>query len=250
MFEGKKVGLVLGGGGAKGFAHLGVVQALVEKGASFDMISGVSAGAIAGSFLASGMKPKAIFDLLKIRNVFNYSKMMLPVEGFLQLNGLQNDIKKNIAVHNIEELPTKLFIAVANINKGCVEYLNAGNLAKAVLASSSIPILFSPVKIRNQKYVDGSLFDNLPVNPLLEKCDIIIGVGISPIREQKKLDNLIEIVSRVFQLGVNESTIRNKELCTYFIEPDGLDKFDILDTSKATELYDLGYETAKSFDFK
>ena len=83
-----KYGFVLGGGGARGFSHLGAIQALIEKGIKPDVISGVSAGSIVGAFLASGLTPNETLELLKNKGVFNFSKIHFPISGLLSLDGI------------------------------------------------------------------------------------------------------------------------------------------------------------------
>ena len=90
------VGLVLGGGGARGFAHLGVAKALHEKGIKPDIISGVSAGAIAGVFLASGMNPDEIFQIMKEQDFMKISQFKMSKKGFIRLEGLKQHIKLHV----------------------------------------------------------------------------------------------------------------------------------------------------------
>ncbi|TSA31762.1 MAG: patatin [Porphyromonadaceae bacterium] len=239
------LGLVLGGGGARGFAHLGVAKALLEKGIQPDIISGVSAGAIAGAFLASGMDPDDIFKLLKEQDFMKISHFKMSKQGFIRLDGLKNQIKIHIPFKNLEDLPTPLIVAVCNLNKARMEYISSGPLADIVLASSSIPILFSPVKMGDQVYVDGGVLDNLPIKPLRKICDKVIAVNISPIHDTDKLDNLFQIATRVFHVSVDKSTIKSGKLADLYIEPPGVDHYDILRVKYAEELFHIAYEHTK-----
>src|SRR5665811_384027 len=176
-----KTGLVLSGGGTRGFAHLGVIAALVEKGIKPDIISGTSAGAITGAFIAAGKTPEEILKIFKKGSFFKYTKLHIPTDGLLKLDGLKEVIQKEIASKNIEDLKVPFFVAVSNLNKGIVEYKNKGLLGETVLASSSIPILFSPVILNGDSYVDGGLMDNIPISPIKTKCEQIIVSNIRPI---------------------------------------------------------------------
>ena len=131
-----KTGLVLSGGGTRGFAHLGAIAALKEQGITPDIISGTSAGAIVGAFIASGKSPEEVHKLLKMGGFFRYTKMHLPVDGLLRLDGLKEVLEKEISYKTVEELPIPLYITVSNLNKGVVEYLNEGPLSETVLAFS------------------------------------------------------------------------------------------------------------------
>jgi NTE family protein len=239
------LGLVLGGGGARGFAHLGVAKALLEKGIKPDIISGVSAGAIAGAFLASGMDPDTIFQLLKEQDFMKISKFKMSKQGFIRLDGLKEQIKIHIPFKNLEDLPTPLIVAVCNLNKARSEYIRSGPLAEIVLASSSIPILFSPVKMGDDVYVDGGVLDNLPIKPVRKICDKVIAVNISPIHDTNKLDNMLQIAARVFHVSVDKSTIKSGKQADLFIEPPGVDHYDILRIKYAEELFHIAYEHTK-----
>ncbi len=246
-----KLGVSLSGGGARGFAHLGVLQALYEYEIYPDAIAGVSAGAIAGVFIASGMQPKEAMSILKDRGLFKYSKIRIPKDGFMSLDGLEEMVLEEISQKNIEELKIKLWVVVTNLNKGRTEYIDEGAIHRAIKASASIPILFSPVEINGEMYVDGGVMDNLPVKPLVACCDKILGVSINPLNEEGRLDNLVQIASRVFHLGVNANALENKQKCDLLIEPVDLSGFDLLDSSKSDDLFEVGYEyTMKVLDKK
>lgn len=239
------LGLVLSGGGARGFAHLGVAKALYEKGIKPDIISGVSAGAIAGAFLASGMDPDDIFQLLKKQDFMKISQFKMSKQGFIRLDGLKKQIKIHIPFKNLEDLPTPLLVAVCNLNKARMEYISSGPLADIVQASSSIPVLFSPVKLGDDFYVDGGVLDNLPIKPVRKICDRIIAVNISPIHDVDKLNNILQIATRVFHVSVDKSTIKSGKLADLYIEPPGVDHYDILRIKYAEELFHIAYEHTK-----
>jgi NTE family protein len=238
-----KTGLVLSGGGTRGFAHLGAIAALKEQGITPDIISGTSAGAIVGAFIASGKSPEEVHRLLKKGGFFRYTKMHLPVDGLLRLDGLKEVLEKEISYKTVEELPIPMYITVSNLNKGVVEYLNEGPLSETVLASSSIPILFSPVKLNQDRYVDGGLLDNVPLNPISENCENIIVSNISPIHPKDEIKNLIQITARTFYMSVNPNTKKIQKKSWLYIEPEGIDEYDILSRLHADELFELGYKT-------
>lgn len=240
-----KTGLVLSGGGTRGFAHLGVIAALQEKGIKPDVISGVSAGAIVGAFIAGGKSPEETLKIFKKGWFFKYTKLHIPIDGLLKLDGLKEVIQKEILSENIEELEIPFFVGISNLNKGIVEYKNSGPLGEIVLASSSIPILFSPVIIDGDSYVDGGLMDNIPIAPIKNDCGQIIVSNISPVNPQTKMKNLVQIATRTFYMSVNANLSEVHKYATMFIEPAGIDNFDILGRSHADKLFELGYNSTK-----
>ncbi len=244
-----KTGLVLSGGGTRGFAHVGVIAALYEKGIKPDVISGTSAGAIVGAFIAGGKAPEEIMDIFENENFFKFTKLNLPVDGLMKLSGLEDVINREIPHKTIEELPVSLFVTVVNLNTGKVEYKNTGPIDLTVLASASVPVLFSPVELDGFKYADGGLLDNIPVEPVKNDCERIISVNISPINPREKFKNLAQIAARTFYISVNADLNEVKKHSSLYIEPRGIDTYDILRLSQARELFELGYNSVKESDF-
>ncbi|MBT7817607.1 MAG: patatin [Polaribacter sp.] len=247
MINNKKFGLALGGGGARGYFHLGVAEILYKNEMYPDVISGVSAGAIAGAFLASGQKPVEIFKKLKKKRFFDMTGMNIPVSGLFSLNGLKKVVANQITEKQIEQLKTPLIIGITNMNTGEIEFREKGNLAELVQASSSAPFMFAPVMIGGQQYLDGGIFENLPVSPIRQKVDYLLGVNIYPVGEFKDMDNWVKLSRRMFQLGVKMNTKPSKKVCDYVIEPDEIEKYELYDASKADELFEMGLRYGEEF---
>lgn len=245
MLSKGKIGIALGGGGARGFVHLGVLKALEEQGITPDIISGVSAGAIVGSFIAAGMSPEEIMKVMKENKFTDYAKVNMPTTGLLNLDNLKENLAEYLRATSFSDLELPFYAAVSNLNSGEIEYLHQGELIPVIQASSSIPVLFSPVEIDGANYVDGGLLDNLPITPLKEKCDTIIGVNIMPIQEKSEVENLIEVAIRTFELSVSGNKKEFEANCDLYIEPEGVGEYDILDPGHADELFELGYDYAK-----
>ena len=243
MTKAYNVGLVLSGGGTRGFAHLGVVAALQDSGIQPDVISGVSAGAIVGAFIAAGKSPHKVLQLFKKGWFLQYTKIHLPVDGLLKLDGVKEIIEKELSVKNIEDLDIPFHICVSNLNKGTVEYKNTGPLGDTVLASSSIPVLFAPVLLGRYAYVDGGLMDNIPIDPIKSQCKNIVVSNISPINPKANLKNIVQIATRTVYMSVNVKSERVKQEVSHYIEPKGIDSYDLFTRKNADELFELGYKS-------
>ena len=240
-----KTGIALGGGGARGFIHLGVIKAFYEEGIYFDEIAGTSAGAIAGVLIASGKSPIEAHKILKDRDFFGYSKFHIPKIGLFSLDGLTQLIENEIEAKTFSELEIPFYACATNLNSGKIEYLRQGSLSRAVTASSSIPFLFKPIHIDGAKYSDGGIIDNLPITPLQKNCNRIIAINISPIEEKDNLNSLFKIATRTFELSVNAKASQMKHKCSLLIEPENIGTYDLFDIKKADELFNLGYEHTK-----
>jgi NTE family protein len=243
-----KIGIALSGGGVKGFAHLGVLKALEEKGIEADVLAGVSAGAIVGSFIAAGKKPLEVMELINESDFFDFAKLSLPDRGIFTLDNMTENLEKSLGIKSFEELKIPFYVGAANLERARMEYFDKGDLIKIIQASSSIPVLFSPVEINGELYVDGGLFENLPVNPLLDKCDILIAVNVMPVNLNEKLDSITDIAVRTFQLKTIVNAEELKAKADIFIEPTGIEKYNILNTKYSQELYNLGYNYCKNLD--
>ncbi|MFW5885578.1 MAG: patatin-like phospholipase family protein [Halanaerobium sp.] len=245
-----KIGIALSGGGVKGFAHLGVLKALEEKGIEADLLAGVSAGAIVGSFIASGKKPAEVMELINESDFFDFAKLSIPDRGIFTLDNMTENLKKSLGVSTFEELKIPFYVGAANIEKARMEYFSQGDLIRIIQASSSIPVLFSPVEINGDLYVDGGLFENLPVSPLLNKCDKLIAVNVMPVKLDEKIESITDIAVRTFQLKTVVNAVELSKKADIFIEPTGIEKYNILNTKYSQELYELGYNYCKNLEIE
>jgi len=240
-----QTGIVLSGGGARGFSHLGVLQALNEAGISPDCISGTSAGSIAGVFYADGYKPLEILEFLSKNKRLDYLSFAIPKDGLLEMNGMQKILEKHLRARSFKELKIPLYVAATNLNHGKIKYFHQGNIIDAVIASSSIPVVFKPHVINKIHYVDGGVMDNLPIAPLEKQCKIIIGSYVNPVGYQEHFSNMFVIAERTFSLGVAKDIKEKARRFNLFIEPPELEKYNILNPDKALEIYEIGYNSTK-----
>lgn len=243
----KKIGLALGGGGSRGFAHLGAIKALEEKGIKPNVFSGTSAGSIVAALLAAQKTTEEIMQIMKDLKLTDIAKITLPIHGFTTLDNLKIILDKALEGKHFSHLEYPLFISVSNLNTGNVEYMNTGNIAKAVQASSSIPIIFSPVEINGQLYADGGLLDNVPIQPLINFCDKIIAIDIMPIKKTEKMDSISDIINRILQMSVSMQQDK-KEYCDLLIKLDELSDYNIFDLTHNQMIFELGYNYVKNLD--
>ena len=242
----KRIGLALSGGGARGIAHIGVLQALEDQGIFPEVISGASAGAIVGALYAAGKRPGEIMEFVRKASFFKMFKVAIPFSGLTKLTYLRDKLAEIIPEDRFESLEKQLFVAIANLNTGECEMRSSGPLFDVVTASSSIPLLFQPVEIDGQLYVDGGLLDNMPVGPLKEICDITIAVNVMPHVEVsgKAVQNVLGIAQRCFDLSVLANSRPSMELCDLLIEPKEVHRFNIFQLNRYEPLFDIGYKAA------
>ncbi len=242
-----KIGLALAGGGARGFAHLGVLRALEEFGIKPDLISGTSAGSLAGAFYADGYSPKEIielFDDVKFRELVTTA---IPRNGFFKMNGLGDFLAKHLRAKTFEELKTPLRVMVSDIEKGEKVLFDQGELIPPILASCAFPIMFEPIKIGERHFVDGGLFENLPVSAIRKDCSFVIGINISPLCPLKYERTFKYVVERSLHYLMVSNSLVDRELCDYLIESVDIGSYPLFDMSKSHEVYELGYTVASTY---
>jgi NTE family protein len=241
-----KIGLALSGGGARGFAHVGALQALHEEGFELAMISGASAGGMVGVLYANGYDPEAIMDIFakaKIRSVLSLSTRLT---GFLKLVRVEKFLQTYLPHNSFDKLRIPVTINATDIQSGEIVYFNQGELIRPLLASSCIPVLFEPLKVNDRLLVDGGILNNLPVEPLLGKCSFIVGVHSNPCGTTLPLINMRTVMERSLLLAIQNNIHSRAAQCDFFVEPPGLCRFTTLDASKAREIYSIGYQYIKS----
>jgi len=240
-----KTGLVLSGGGARGFAHIGLIQALNEAGIFPDVISGTSAGAIVGALYADGYTPAEIMKILNSNSRLHYIRPTVPREGLLQISGIVRILRDNLRAKIFEDLKIPMYVTATDLNNGKVVYFSKGELHNIIIASASIPVLFKPVIINNIHYVDGGVLDNLPIKPIENKCRYIIGSFVNPTGYEINVTNLIAIAERTFLLSMSKEVTEKSKKFDLFIAPLELKNHKILDPEKANEMFRIGYKTTR-----
>ncbi len=240
-----KLGIALSGGGARGIAHIGVLQALEEEEIFPTYIAGTSAGSLVGVLYAAGLKPVQMLKIAQETSLFRVFRLQLRL-GLIDLSQVKTILAEYVKEDNFSALEKKLFVCVTNIEKGKWEIRQEGELFNTVVASCSIPVIFKPVKLDGQLYVDGGVLNNLPVEPLRIFCDKVIGVSVVPFHHQTEMSGMLEIAERSIDLVLNESMHSRLSQCDIALEIEGITKYGMFNFNKANEIYKLGYDFTKS----
>ncbi|MBS3913290.1 MAG: patatin-like phospholipase family protein [Bacteroidetes bacterium] len=236
-----KTGLVLSGGGARGLTHVGVLMALEELGVQIDEISGTSAGALIATLYSGGRSPAQILEIIEKHHFLDIRNLYWRGSGFFNHRSLKKIISNNISAMTFEELNRKVFVTATNIADGIAETFEQGELAAPVAASAAVPMMFAPVAIGDKLYVDGGILNNFPIEPLINRCDFIIGSNVSTWPENHKKWTPFLVLQRSFLLSVNNSFQVKKDKCHVLIDPP-VGHFGAFSKSKLHNLVDIGYE--------
>jgi NTE family protein len=248
-----KTGLALSGGGVKGLAHAGAMKALEEHGIKPDIISGTSAGAIAGALYCAGYTPDQICTLFKKKDFNDFVEFTLPKSGLFATTGFVKFLEEHIEYENLEDLPIPLLVTTTNLDKGSSVTFTKGKLSRTVMASACIPVIFTPVEIENEKYVDGGIFKNFPVSPLRNLCEQVIGINASPLVTEKYSNNIVSIAERSYHFMFRANTLEDKKLCDILVEVESVMQYKTFDLKKVDIIYEQGYlatmEALKNLDY-
>jgi NTE family protein len=240
-----KIGLVLSGGGARGFVHLGVLKAMNELHIAPNLISGSSAGALIGALYAAGYSPEYIYDLILQKGIKGNLRFALNRFGLFSMTKIEKLLTEYIPHNSFEQLKVKLTVCATDIKRGEPKYFNSGELNKVVLASCSIPGVFAPIIIDGKTYIDGGVTNNLPLEPIEEESDFLIGVNVMPPEKNMPISSAKDILVKCLLLSVGQQALAKVDKFDIMIQPKGISHFDGLSLSKSQQLFDIGYKTAK-----
>jgi NTE family protein len=272
-----KIGLVLSGGGAKGFAHIGVLKVIEEAGIKIDYIGGTSMGAVIGGLYASGYNatqidsifhkvnfdellndyiPRSAKSFYEKRNDESYAlslpfsnfKVGIPQalsKGLYNFNLLSRLTRHVRQVNDFNQLPIPFLCIGTNIETGQQVVLNKGNLAQAMLASAAFPTLFTPIEIDGQLLIDGGVANNFPVDEVKNLgADLIIGVDVQDgLWDKNQLKNATKILVQITNLHSIEQMKNKIKGTDIYITPD-IKNFGVLSFDRGREIIQIGEEAA------
>lgn len=237
------VGLVLSGGGVKGAAHIGAIKALEEYGIHATHVAGTSAGAIVGSLHAAGVGWSEILDFFETVEIFRTTKYAYRKPGFIDTEKFYEPFRRFLPDDRFEALQKNFFCTATDIVEGSLKIFDRGELIKPVLASASFPGVFTPTEIAGSYYIDGGTLNNFPIEPLVERCDKIIGVHVNPLKKcgVEDLRSAYQIVDRAYKVMFYAASMIKFDLCDMLVCPPELEEFSMFEMYKAPAIFELGY---------
>jgi len=275
-----KVGLVLSGGGAKGFAHIGVLKEIDKAGIHLDYIGGTSMGAVIGGLYAAGYSAKQIEEIILKTDFLKLLRDVLPRKAAtffekefgentfvtLPVNkgkiGLPRGVSKGQNVLNLllelfdpldgnqdfTKLPTPFFCIATDVEDGSPIILDKGSLPIALRASASFPSLLNPVEYKGKLLVDGGVANNFPVSIMKDKgIDIVIGVDVEGrLFEKDKINSVVALLNQIMSYQMYQNTDQEIKKLDVYIHPD-IYKYSVVDFDKKNEILEKGILEAKKY---
>jgi NTE family protein len=213
-----KIGLALGGGAARGFAHVGVIQVLEEAGIRPDFVAGTSAGSLVAAIYASGKNGAQLQRVAETMEEATIADWTLPLfsRGVLRGDALARYVNTQVSGKLIEDMPLPLGIVATDLNTGGDVLFQRGDTGTAVRASSAVPAVFQPVKISGHEYVDGGLVSPVPVRAAKKMgAELVIAVDISSAPEGNLAGGTLEILLQTFSImgkSINTFELRDADV--------------------------------------
>ncbi|SPL71045.1 patatin-like phospholipase family protein [Acinetobacter stercoris] len=239
------VALVLGSGGARGYAHIGVIQVLEEYGIKPDFIVGTSAGSIVGSIYASGKSPEELRQIALDMKVGDVRDIKIGMKGFFDGTKVENYINQQVEQTPLQNLRIPMYVVATELKEGKKVVFNQGNTGQAVRASVSIPSMFIPTTIEGKEYVDGGLVSPVPVDVARDLgADIIIAVDILAQPIYTQTSNIWGLFNQNINIMQNKLASEELKNADIIIQPDLREKAHIFDTKERQETMQAGVDAA------
>ena len=210
-----RLGLALGGGAARGFAHVGVIQVLEEAGLKPSHVVGTSAGSLVAALYASGKTSAELYRLAETMQEADITDWMLPLlnRGALRGEALARFVNNQVGGRSLEQMKIPLGIVATDLNSGESVTFRRGNTGSAVRASSAVPAVFQPVRIGDREFVDGGLVAPVPVRQTRDMgANFVLAVDISSDPEGNPSADTFQILMQTFTImGKSINTLAMKE---------------------------------------
>ena len=239
-----KIGLVFGGGGARGFSHIGVLKALEEFNLKFDYIAGTSAGSIMGALVAAGKNWKEIYEEAKKLKTKDIRTSKIPLVPS-KTDGIQTLVRSILGDINIEDLPTPFSAVAVNIKTTKEVCLSHGNLAKAIAGSCCVPGVFVPVEFGGMLLCDGGLQNTIPADiPRYFGCDYVVAVDCHKERTYgTDSQKLFDVLSCSIRILMKSNAVKGYVNADVVIAPE-TKRFKATKTEGVDEMVEEGYRAA------
>lgn len=240
----KKFGLALGGGAVLGAAHIGVLKALDELKIKVSYLAGTSIGSLVAALFAFGKSWQEIKDIARELKWLDISRVSLSKHGLLSNDTIGNIINDSIGRVSFDDAQIPLAVIATDIVSGEKVVISEGSIAEAVMASTCIPGIFNPVEINDTLLVDGGIVENVPTTTVEEMgAEYVIGVDLNTKHDNKKPENIIEILLKAFDYALHSATKLQTKEAHFIITPD-LSSYNPIDLDQIPGLIDKGYEDA------
>jgi NTE family protein len=246
LFNEKSVGLALGGGAARGFAHIGVLKVLHEEGIRPAFVAGTSVGSLVGSLYCAGYEWYEIRDITGKLRWKDLVQITFPRKGLVKTENMEKLARELLGGKTFADLPIPFKAVTVDLSRGEEYVIGEGPVAPAVRASSSIPGIFEPLIQDDRVLVDGGVMNGVPADVVRDMgADVVIAVDLNgENRGYHPPDTLLDIILQSFMQMVRNNSLKGSEFSDYLIQPD-LTNFSYYNLSQVEPCIEKGEEAAR-----
>jgi NTE family protein len=240
-----RIGLALGSGGARGFAHLGVLKVLVEENIPIDYIAGSSMGALIGTFYGVGHSIESMYKLSTAFKRKYFLDFTVPKMGFISGKRLKEFIHLFSHQKRLEDLHPPVAVVATDLIRAEKIVFTQGSIADAVRASISIPGIFVPEKINGRMLVDGGVIDRVPVSVVREMgANIVIGVDVAHVKQNEEITNIYDVIMQSIDIMQME-LVESREIASDVMIRPRVEQFSSRAFKNTEEIIAIGEEETR-----
>ena len=245
-------GIVLSGGGALGFAHIGVLQALEEAGIELPIVSGASMGALVGAMYAYGYSPQEMIKIIEREKIYKKSNIfdfrLFRKQGFSDHRKLSKILDKIFQTNSFDSLQRFFALSMTDFINLETEYaFSGGNFKEKLMASASIPAIFEMIELNGNLYVDGGVMNNLPIEPIKDRCKKVIMIDVHAAYPQRVDLGKMKIVHRSIVGIFKQMNADRIAQADHYVGFPALAPYHIFDFQEYKDIIRIGYEGMKSY---
>ncbi|WP_027408243.1 patatin-like phospholipase family protein [Anoxybacteroides tepidamans] len=240
-----KIGLALGAGGARGFAHLGVIKVLEEERIPIDYIAGSSMGALVAALYATGLGSDRLYRLARAFRRNDFIDITIPKMGLISGKKIKEFIRLVTKGKKIEELQIPIALVATDLQRCEKVVFSSGDVADAVRASISIPGIFVPEVIGGRMLVDGGVIDRIPVSVAREMgADIVIGVDVSHVKVNEEISSIFDVILQSLDI-LQDELVRYREIVSDIMIRPRVEQYNSRAFTHTEEIIKIGEEEAR-----
>jgi len=247
-----QIGLALSGGGMRGMAHVGVIAAMREYKIEADIVSGTSIGSVVGAMYSAGISTDQMLNFFRAISIFSFRNYSFSKPGLLDPERFRSKLLAVFPHDSFTELDKELYVSVTNLLTGKNRLIESGSLTTALMCSSAIPGVFSPMKVGKSFYSDGGLTNNYPIEPLHSRCQFIVGSYVNPLiklKYDKKFKNTLALFDRAMVISTYRMEFPSFHIADVFVMPEELHRIPTLSLKHIDHAFEIGYtETKKKIE--
>lgn len=217
-------------------------MAIEEAGLKPDIVAGVSAGAVIAVLYAAGINPLRMADIFARTSFMDFAQLSVGAGGLFKIEKFENFVLRALGdKRRLEDLRMPVYLGATDLDNGKPVAFSSGEIGPRMTASCSIPIIFKPVNIDGVNYVDGGVLRNHPAWIIRDKCETLIGINVSPLRQDRKYRSIASVAMRTYNLMAKANQATDMAMCDVSVQTPELAEYPVFDLKNIKKIFITGY---------